>query len=282
MRLALGGGPLYIADMTLRACLFHPVVAASVTAILALGSIAPVLAQDSQPGDRLAPWQAPEAPPGAAPGLPPDSPTSPAPGPTPNRPAIPDGIIPEDPIPAVPARPPAEDRAADPTSAPASAADLDALFAELKQPRADPEDESWRRAESDILRIWSRSGSAGIDLLRQRGVAALDAGDTLAAIGHLTALTDHAPDYATGFVDRAAAYALNGDYGPAAADLQRALTLEPRNFLALTQLGMMLADIGDEARALAAFEASLAIHPYQPDAKDAAEILRRSLQGEAL
>lgn len=187
-------------------------------------------------------------------------------------------------LPSAPQVPPAESA---PSTAPESApaddpARMDALFAELARPGRDPGDETWRRAESDILRAWSRSGSATLDLLRRRGEAALDAGDAATAIGHFTALTDHAPDYAPGFVDRAAAYAINGDFGPAAGDLAHALTLEPRNFIALTQLGAMLEDKGDEDRALAAFEASLAIHPHQAEALDAVARLQRRLQGTRL
>lgn len=206
--------------MTLRACRFQPVVAASITAILSIGLTAPAMAQD-----------------------------------------------------AVAPAPPAPDPAAQ------AAPDLDQSFAALQAPG---EGEGWKRAESDILRSWSRSGSAGLDLLRQRGLSALDEGDAVSAIGHLTALTDHAPDYGPGFVDRASAYAAHGDYGPAAADLARALAIEPRNFLALTQLGTMLEDMGDHARALSAFRASLAIHPHQPEALDAVARLERGLAGTAL
>lgn len=224
--------------MTLRACLFHPVVAAFSTAILTIGFTVPGMAQVSPPA---------LSPPGTVP------------------------------------RPEAPADAAAPGTAPApDAAGMDRLFAELAANPDDDEDESWRRAESDILRAWSRSGSATIDLLRRRGIAALDEGDVPTAIGHLTALTDHAPDYAPGFVDRAAAYAMAGHYGPAAADLQRALTLEPRNFLALTQLGAMLEDMGDLPRAMAAFEASLKIHPHQPEARDAMTRLSSDLDGTAL
>lgn len=168
---------------------------------------------------------------------------------------------------------------------PPAPADLDALFAELRAPEAADAPGApgaWRRAESDILRAWSHSGSAALDLLRQRGEAALDAGDAQGAIGHLTALTDHAPDYAQGFQLRATAYAMAGEYGPAAADLARALTLEPRQFVALTQLGAMLEEMGSEDRALAAFEASLAIHPHQQEAIDAVDRLSAARDGTSL
>lgn len=158
---------------------------------------------------------------------------------------------------------------------PALAQDLDEAFARL----ADPANEAWRMAESDILRDWSRSGSPAMDLLLQRGEAALDAGDTAAAIGHLTALTDHAPDFAAGFQARAAAYATIGQFGPALADLARTLTLEPRHFAALTQLAVMLEEMGQDDRAAQAYRDSLAIHPHQQEAIDGLARLDAKRQG---
>lgn len=152
---------------------------------------------------------------------------------------------------------------------------MDALFDALAQPTG----EAWRIAESDILREWSRSGSAAMDLLLQRGEEALDQGDALAAIGHLTALTDHAPDFPAGFHARAAAYATAGQFGPAFQDLARTLQLEPRHFPALTQLGTMLEETGDTARALAAYRASLDIHPHQQEAIDGVARLERQQDG---
>lgn len=157
----------------------------------------------------------------------------------------------------------------------AQSSDLDDAFARL----ADPAGEGWRIAESDILREWSRSGSAAMDLLMRRGEEALDQGDLVAAVGHLTALTDHAPDFAGGWQARAAAYAMMGEFGPAIHDLARTLELEPRHFAALTQLGAMLEETGDNDRALAAYRASLAIHPHQQEAIDAAARLERQRLG---
>ena len=114
-----------------------------------------------------------------------------------------------------------------------------------------------------------RWGSAALDLLLMRGEAALDAGDIEAAIGHLTALTDHAPDFAAGWTARANAFAMAGQTGPAVADLSRALQLEPRDWNALKLLGALLEESGDPGRAKAAYQASLTINPHQQDAADA-------------
>lgn len=152
---------------------------------------------------------------------------------------------------------------------------IDEMFSKL----AEPEGEGWRIAETDILREWSKSGSAAMDMLLQRGEGALDIGDPESAIGHLTALTDHAPDFATGWQARAAAFAMLGQTGPAIEDLRRALQLEPRHFVALTQLGALLEEMGDTHRALAAYRASLKIHPYQQEALDAVARLERETSG---
>lgn len=143
--------------------------------------------------------------------------------------------------------------------------EMDSLFNELSAAG-----DGWMRAQSDIERIWSRSGSAALDLLLMRGESALDAGDTAAAIGHLTALTDHAPDFAAGWAARAAAFQMAGQTGPAMADLARALQLEPRHWPSITLLAAILEDSGDTSRALAAYRESLGVNPHQPDAADGA------------
>lgn len=192
--------------------------------------------------------------------------------PVPGLPTVPENqpdAAPSDPSEsAAPVEPTAKARTRD-------AEDMDMLFAELAQEGG----EGWARAESDILRLWSRSGSAAMDLLYKRGEAALDAGDLPIAIGHLTALTDHAPDFASGWYLRAVAFYLDGDFGPAIADLGRALQLEPRYFPALTQLATMLEEVGEDARALAAYRASLNIHPHQQDAQDGVTRLQQKTQG---
>ena len=134
----------------------------------------------------------------------------------------------------------------------------------LLQRLGDPELERWNRVESRILQAWSQSGSPAMDLLLRRGRAALEAGEVDKAIAHLTALTDHAPDFAEGWNARAAAYYERGDYGPAMDDLARALTLNPSHFGALSGLGLILEETGREPQALQAYRAAQAIHPHQP------------------
>jgi len=168
--------------------------------------------------------------------------------------------------------------AASGASAQDAAPDLEALFAEL----ADPANPNWERAQNQIMREWSKSGSPAFDLLLSRGERAIEAGDFAAAIEHLTALTDQAPDFAEGWNARATAYFLAGRYGPSIADIQRVLALEPRHFGALDGLAMILQEIGRKEEALKALRASLAIHPHQDSIEQAAEALERELSGTEL
>ncbi len=154
--------------------------------------------------------------------------------------------------------------------------DLDRLFAELPE----AEGRSLQRIERQIYTEWSRSGSAAADLLLQRGRDALSAGDTALAIEHLTALIDHAPDFAEGWNARATAYFQAGQYGPAVADIAQVLRLNPRHFGAMTGFARILEDSGRENEALALYEAVLAIHPRLDGVRDAADRLRVKASGQ--
>lgn len=145
-----------------------------------------------------------------------------------------------------------------------------------------PDLRNWEVVEDEIVLIWSRSGSATADYLLERGRAALAAGDLDAAYNHLTALTDHAPDFAEGWNARATLFYEMNRYGPAIADIERVLALEPRHFGALTGLGFMLEEMDRLDEALAAFLAAQAIHPHREEINAAVVRVSRALDGVAL
>ena len=158
------------------------------------------------------------------------------------------------------------------------AADLDSLFAQLKEADA-PEA---ARLEREIWNEWSKSGSPAMDLLLKRGRDAMAAGDTQAAIEHLTALTDHAPDFAEGWNARATAYFQAGELGPSVNDIAKTLTLNPRHFGALSGLGMIFEQLDQPEKALEAYKAALAIHPHLQGVIEAVERLEAETAGTDL
>ncbi|WP_240804293.1 tetratricopeptide repeat protein [Qingshengfaniella alkalisoli] len=155
---------------------------------------------------------------------------------------------------------------------------LDTLFDQLRDPRT----QDWEAVEEQIWSEWSDSGSPSVDLLLERGRAALEAGDTTTAIEHFTALTDHAPDFAEGWNGRAMAFYAEEKLGPAMSDLERVLALNPRHFGAMTGLAQILVQLGYEKEAISVYRAVHAIHPHQPDIKDALERLEQAHGGSAL
>ncbi len=155
---------------------------------------------------------------------------------------------------------------------------LDDLFKRLET----AEEAEAGRIETEIWLEWSKSGSAAMDLLLQRGRDAIDSGDLPAAIEHLTALTDHAPDFAEGWNARATAYFMAGEYGPSVDDIAHTLALNPRHFGALSGLGMILEEIGKPDKALEAYRAALAIHPHLMDVLDSVERLEIDIAGQDL
>lgn len=158
------------------------------------------------------------------------------------------------------------------------AAALDELFARLKE----ADERAARRVEREIWNAWSKSGSASADLLLQRGREATREGKLDAAIEHLTALVDHAPDFAEGWNARATAYFQAGLYGPSVADIAQVLRLEPRHFGALAGFGAILEATDRKKEALEVYRTALAIHPHLAGVRQAIERLETQLAGRDL
>ncbi|TGD66342.1 tetratricopeptide repeat protein [Tabrizicola sp. WMC-M-20] len=155
---------------------------------------------------------------------------------------------------------------------------LDGLFDKLKSADA----RAAARLEREIWNEWSKSGSPAMDLLLQRGRDALATGNTGEAIDHLTALTDHAPDFAEGWNARATAYYQAGQFGPSISDIARALTLNGRHFGAMAGLGAMYEELDNPQKALEVYRAALAIHPNLRGVSEAVERLEAKVAGTDL
>lgn len=129
--------------------------------------------------------------------------------------------------------------------------------------------------ESQIQRLWSRSGSEAMDLLLRRGNEALEAENYAAALEHLTALTDHAPDFAEAWNARATTFYLMEEYALSISDIQRTLALNPNHFGALMGLATMFEQMGEDDLALRAMYAVRELNPNRPGIDDAISRLER-------
>ena len=162
---------------------------------------------------------------------------------------------------------------------PAQTAKLDDLFSRLQ---ATANTEEARRIEQEICIEWSKSGSAAMDLLLERGRRALDEGQTQLAVEHLTALTDHAPDFAEGWNARATAYYSLGQFGPAISDIGRTLELNPQHYGALSGLAIIFEALGQPEKALEVYRKVLEIDPHAEGVPEAVTRLEEATLGQGI
>ncbi|MGJ8621459.1 MAG: tetratricopeptide repeat protein [Yoonia sp.] len=160
----------------------------------------------------------------------------------------------------------------------AQGATLETLYQELEA--AGPDD--YKRIEQQIFTAWGKSGSAAMDLLMRRGKDALDEGAPEEAVEQFTALLDHAPDVAEGYYGRASSYYLLGRTGPALADIQRTLELEPRHFEAMRGLAIIMEELERPADAKELYDMILEINPQSVETQEAAARLELQLEGQSL
>jgi tetratricopeptide (TPR) repeat protein len=153
---------------------------------------------------------------------------------------------------------------------------LDTLFEALK---IAPDDDSARAIEQRIWAHWMVSGSDTCNLLMGRVKAATDEKDLDLAVKLLDAVIELKPSYTEAWNRRATIHYLQKDYGAALADLREVLTREPRHFGALSGLGLILQDMGDEKDALTAYRRALAIDPRLENVGEAVKNLREKVEG---
>lgn len=155
---------------------------------------------------------------------------------------------------------------------------LDELFDQLRS--AEPEQVD--RLEGQIIALWSKSGSAALDLLLRRGEDAMKEGAPEVAVEHFTALIDHAPDFAEGYHGRATAYYQSGYLGPALDDLRQTLVLEPRHLGAMAGVALVMEELDRLDQALEVWHKLAEFSPADAEIVQMIERLDVKLRGEAL
>ena len=138
------------------------------------------------------------------------------------------------------------------------------------------------RIEHEIWIEWSKSGSAAMDLLLERGRQAMAEGRLDVAIEHFTALIDHDPAFAEGWNARATAYYQDGQIGPALADIAQTLQRNPRHFGALSGLAMIFEELERPEQALEVWKSVEAIHPHAAGVSEAIGRIGAALEGREL
>jgi tetratricopeptide (TPR) repeat protein len=156
---------------------------------------------------------------------------------------------------------------------------LDTLFDALK---VAPDAESAKAIEDRIWALWMISSSDTCNLLMARAKVAADEKDYDLAIKLLNAVIELKPDYVEGWNRRATIYYLKKDYAHSIADIREVLAREPRHFGALSGLGLILQEIGDDKHALEAYRRVLAIDPRQEHVAETVKSLSEKVEGRGI
>lgn len=136
--------------------------------------------------------------------------------------------------------------------------------------------------EEEIWDAWLLSGSPTVDVLMRRGVEAQAMDDVELARDMYDRAIAIKPDYAEAWNRRALLYFDDGKYDEAMADLEAALTHEPRHFGAWIGLGMIFESVEAPDAALKAYRKALAIHPHASAALQGEKRLQVVVEGRQL
>jgi tetratricopeptide (TPR) repeat protein len=153
---------------------------------------------------------------------------------------------------------------------------LDFLFGALK---VAPDDTIAKAIEQRIWAQWVVSRSDTANLLMTRVKTAIEKHEMELAIKLLDSIVKIKPDYIEGWNRRATLYYMKKDYGRSLADIREVLKREPRHFGALSGLGLILQDIGDDKQALEVYRRALAIYPRLQRIPDVVKTLQEKVEG---
>jgi tetratricopeptide (TPR) repeat protein len=153
---------------------------------------------------------------------------------------------------------------------------LDFLFGALK---IAPDDVTAKAIEERIWALWTASHSDTTTLLMSRVQTAIEQKDLDLAIKLLDGVVKIKPKYVEAWNRRATIYYMKKDYGHALADIREVLRREPRHFGALSGLGLIMQDIGDDKQALEVYRRTLAVYPRIQRIPDLVKTLQEKVEG---
>jgi tetratricopeptide (TPR) repeat protein len=151
---------------------------------------------------------------------------------------------------------------------------LDTLFAKL-QTATDPM--AVQSLETAIWEQWIMVPDRAQRELMVRGIAEMQQRQLRESVETFSKLIEMAPELSEAWNKRATAYWLLGEFQASLSDICETVKREPRHFGAYSGLGMIRAEMGENARAVAAFELARRYNPHIAGIDD--EIARLKAMG---
>jgi tetratricopeptide (TPR) repeat protein len=145
-----------------------------------------------------------------------------------------------------------------------------------------PDKRSAHALERQLAARWSHSPSPSADLLLKRTDQAIEAHNLDIAREIATKLTAIAPDFAEAWHHRARLASEKDDYDDALLSLRHVLSLQPKQFNALAELGEILEEFNDKPHALEAYRQAKALDPFIDGIDDRITTLSKSVEGQGI
>src|SRR5262249_6380979 len=120
------------------------------------------------------------------------------------------------------------------------------------------------------------------NLLMTRVKTAVDGENLDLGIQLLDSIIEIKPDYIEAWNRRATLYFLKKDYGRAFGDIVEVLNREPRHFGALSGLGLIMQEMGDDKTALKVYRRALEVHPKLQRIPDIVKTLTEKVEGRPI
>lgn len=136
---------------------------------------------------------------------------------------------------------------------------LDTLFAKL-QTATDPM--AIQSLEAAIWEQWTMVPEPAQRELMLRGMLEMQQQQFGAAVATFTRLIEIAPELSEAWNKRATVHWLMGNFPASLSDICETVKREPRHFGAYSGLGMIRAEMGENGRAVAAFELARKYNPH--------------------
>ena len=156
---------------------------------------------------------------------------------------------------------------------------LDFLFGALK---AAPDADSAKLVEGRIWALWMASSSDTANLLMGRVKTATDANELDLALQLLDSVVKLKPDYVEAWNRRATIHYMRKQFGESLNDIRQVLSREPRHFGAMSGLGMILQEFGEDKQALEVFRRALEVHPNLQRIPDLVKTLSEKVEGRGI
>lgn len=136
---------------------------------------------------------------------------------------------------------------------------LDGLLQRLHAARNETEAEA---ISKEVRRLWMQSDDADSDVDLEEALIYVRRGLLKPALDTLDRLLSRTPRFAEAWFRRASIYYVMNEPDRAKADLDRAIELEPRHFVALMTRGQLFLERREWKSALGDFRAALRVHPF--------------------